>query len=345
VFFPAGVAGPEKRVGYVADGSAGIEALDLSTGESIWRSDAAARPAIVAEHRLLAVHPVPDVANGLRVVVLDRNDRGKLLLESEPIRFPEWVSVQGAISDDFRYEARIEGTRLLLDWDAQARYRGGAAPPPSVQSQATKAAHGRVSVDVETGAVEMRPIERPGAPELPSALEQADLFSYQIGASDTWQTRPWLVNGRVAVITGEVSDGGQVLRLQRWNPSSGRVDPPVHLLDGEALVSYVTPDGCYLLVHRELPTESAPNVRDTWWLFSVVTGERVAVLEHEPGAREACVLGTRLHYLTELPPPPLRGGGELVESTVKTVDIGSGTLLWQHPLSPRRTRSRPALRQ
>lgn len=347
IFLPAGVAAPDKRAGYIADTSGGIQALDLAEGALIWRSQLAARPLIVRENGLAALkRAVPDRENALQVVLLDRNDQGKLLLESEPVIFPDWVAATIIMNETFSYSVRLEGDDLLLEWEAQARYRGGAPPPAYIQAQANKAASGVARIDLKTGKVRMLPMESRREIELPATLQESTLFSYQIGTSDTWETEPWVVDEKMAAaITGEIDEEQQALQLQRWNPATGKAQKAVALVKGLALVSYVTPDGCYLFIHSEMPNESAPEAKTPWWLFSVSTGKQLAVLDYEQGAREACVLASNVYYIVDNPPPALRSDGDILRSTIKALDIVSGRLLWQHLLSSERSALRPALRQ
>ncbi|HEX8142854.1 MAG TPA: hypothetical protein VF553_09680 [Pyrinomonadaceae bacterium] len=346
IFLPAGVAGPDKRAGYFADAGASIEALDLSDGKPIWRSEVAARPLIVDEKRLAALRALKDQANALQVVVLDCADEGALLVESDLILFPEWVSAAVVTGEAFRYRVALEGNILLLEWEAHARYRGGAPPPRHIQAQATKAESGIAHIDLKRGKVKMLSAAGRSEVELPPALQQASLFSYQMGPSDTWETEPWTVDEKLAAaITGEIAEEQQALQLQRWNPKTGKVEQPVELVKGQALVSYVTPDGAYLFIHSEVGSESSPDAKEPWWLFSVVTGKQMALLGYEQGTREPCVLASHVYYIVENPPPALRSGGETIQSTLKAVDIVSGQQLWQRSLSPQRTRMRPALRQ
>ena len=345
IFLPAGVAGWDKRAGYIADAAGGIEALDLLSGEPLWRSEIIGRPLIVTENRLAALRALPETANALQVVVLDTHAHGKLLLESDPLRFPDWVAAGIVTGESFRYEVGTKRNDFLFEWEAHARYRGGAPPPAHIQAQAAKKATGTARVDLKTGRVKMLPAESRHQTEIPSALQQAIIFSYQMGSSDVWQTEPWVVDDQLAVVTGEIAEEQQALQLRRWNPTSGTIDTPVPLVKGRALVSYVTPDGCYLLIHSEMQTESSHDTGAPWWLFSVVTGKQVAVLSYGPGTREACVLNSHIYYIVDNPSPALRSGGELVQSTIKALDMGSGKLLWQRSLTPQRTAMRPALRQ
>lgn len=347
IFLPGGVAGPDKRAGYVSNTSGGIQALDLAQGELIWRSELTASPLIVRENDLAALkRAVPEKENALQVVLLDRNDQGKLLLESDAIIFPDWVSAAIRTTESFGYSARLEGDDLLLEWEAQARYRGGAPPPAYIQAQAKRAATGIARIDLKTGKVRMLPAESRREIELPGALQESTMFSYQIGTSDTWETEPWGVDEKMAAaITGEIDEEEQALQLQRWNPATGKAQKAVALVKGLALVSYVTPDGCYLFIHSEMPTASSPGAKTPWWLFSVATGKQLAVLDYEQGTREACVLASKVYYIVDDPPPALRSDGEILRSTIKALDIVSGRLLWQHLLSTERSALRPALRQ
>jgi hypothetical protein len=347
IFLPAGVAGTDKRAGYVADNSGGMEALDLSKGEPIWRSEITARPLIVKENRLTALQrPAQGKENALQLVMLDRNEQGKLLLESDTILFPDWVAAGIVTNESFNYRVRVEGNDLLLEWEAHARYRGGAPPPAYIQAQATKAANGIARIDLKTGKVRMLPAESSREIKIPPALQESTIFSYQMGTSDTWRTEPWMVDDHLAAaITGEIAEEQQALQLQRWNPSTAKVDKPVALVKGLALVSYVTPDGQYLFIHSEMPTEPSAKTKSPWWLFSVATGKQLAVLDYEQGTREACVLDSHVYFIVDDPPPALRSDGDILQSTIKALDIVSGRLLWQHLLSTQRSRLRPALRQ
>lgn len=336
---PAGVAGPEGRAGYFAD-PGGIQALDLQSGNLIWRSQTAARPSLVKDNLLAALRLMPGRANVLQFVMLERNERGAVLFESEVI-FPDWVVATVVSNESFSYRVYAEGGALILEWEAQGRYRGGAAPSPYIQAQAGRTASGVVRLDLKTEKVEMLPAESRAPQELPSALQQVALFSYQSGASDIWQTEPWPVDGKLAAITGEIAGDEQVLQLRRWNPKTGKLDAPVRLVQGQALVSYVTPDGSTILIHSEIQT----GARLPWWIFSVKTGKQLALLNYEEGAREACVLNSHLFYLVENRPPAPQKGGELLQSTIKAFDLVSGKSLWQHSLTPSQLKRRPALRQ
>lgn len=345
VFLPAGVAEPDKRVGYVADTNGGIEALDLLNGKLYWRADVTARPVIVFENTLVALRPAEDKASDLQVVVLDRSNEGNMMLESDLLVFPDWVTATTEPNQFFGYEVRIDRTELKLVWEAHARYRGGAPPPGYVLAQANRDAAGVSRINLNTGEVTMLPPENEIEIGLPEAYQQESLFSYQMGASSSWHTKPWAVDHRFAVIAGEVFDDQQTLKLQMWDAATGKTEQSISLVTGHALISYVTPDGRYLFIHSELTTGTPPDYKRPWWLFSVVAGKRLGVLNYEQDTKEACVLNSHVYYLVENPPPASRTGGELVQTKMKALDIVSGALLWERRLSDRVAKRRPALRQ
>lgn len=339
VFLPAGVAAPDQQVGYVATMTGGIEALDLLTGELLWRADVAARPVLVFQNLLAALGPVEGKSNALQIIELDRNKEGELVRESEALVFPDWVRATVTPDLFFSYEVSVDGNDLILEWEAHARYEGGAPPSALIQAQSTQDTAGAARFNLETGEVR----ELPDAPErkieLPQGLREANLFSYQRGASSFWRTEPWAFDGGFAVLIGEFVEDRQTLNLQTW-ASNGEIAPPITLLTGQALVSYVTRDGLYLFIHSELQSD-----KQDWWLFSVNTGKGLTVLKYEEGTREACVLNSRVYYLVEDAASANRKDEETLRSTIKAVDVASGKLIWERLLSLRPTRKQAALRQ
>src|SRR5262245_42536391 len=141
VFLPGGVADAFGKAGFVANDQGGIDAVNLANGKLLWRTTEASQPLVVFGDLLLARALVPEQWNVLRVVVLDAA-RGKKLLESDRVVFPEWVYVDLAHGKTFTSQARIHKGDLLLSWratefnDRMPRPRlirdAGAGPPPEV---------------------------------------------------------------------------------------------------------------------------------------------------------------------------------------------------------------------
>lgn len=340
VFLPSGVAAPNQQVGYVATMTGGIEALDLLTGELLWRAELAARPVLIFQNLLAALALVEGRANALQLIEVDLNKEGELVRESDALVFPDWV--RATITPDlfFSYEVSVDGNDLILEWEGHARYEGGAPPSALIQAQSTQDAAGAARFNLQTGEVSELPDHSKKKIELPQGLLEANLFSYQQGASSFWRTEPWVFDDGFAVLIGEVAEDRQTLKLQTWDARTGEIASPIKLLTGQALVSYVTPDGLCLFIHSELQSD-----KHDWRLFSVTTGKELTVLKYEEGTREACVLNSRVYYLVEDAAAAHHEGEETLQSTMKAVDVASGRLIWKRLLSLRPTRKRAALRQ
>jgi len=323
VFFPGGVADPGGRAGYIADG-AGIVAAGLRAGQSLWRTERAQQPLISDGERLAAASVQPG-RNALEVVVLDSTRWGEPLLVSDPVVLPEWVTVASERRDIFRMSAHAEGNRLVLEWEAHARYGGGAPPPPHIRSEAARHADGAAEVDLESGAVAPRDVKgepRARTPPRRPPLEADDL------------AEPWLAGTSVARLVWGADNGEQVLTLDTSDMSTADTGAVVELARGQGLVAQVTPDGCHLFVYDEL----APVERDPWWVFSARTGRLVATLTHDPGAGSPAILGTRAFYLVE-------GREDVARRALRARDLPAGTLVWELQLAARRRAAAPRLRQ
>jgi len=151
----SGVADPDGKVAYVPNTGGGIDALDLATGKRLWQTNAAPRPLLATADRLFAEVPVKGKGHQVRIIVLDTTQEGKKVLESQPVSFPDWVSVGVSHGRSFASSARTDGEGgLLLTWQARAWYAGGAAPPPEVERAARKSASGVARIDLKSGRVE-----------------------------------------------------------------------------------------------------------------------------------------------------------------------------------------------
>jgi hypothetical protein len=339
IFLPAGVAAPDQQIGYVGGMAGGIEALHLLTGELVWQSDLNARPVMVFENLLAALSPVQGRPNALQLIEIDRKE-GEFVRASDSLVFPDWVLAAVAPNLSFSYEVGADGHDLIFEWEAHARYEGGAPPSARIQAQATQDAAGVARFNLRTGKVTEFPAHDEKSIELPKSLREENLFSYQRGTSSFWQTEPWAFDGKFAVLIGEVLEDRQTLKLQTWDAKFRESAAPVSLVTGQALVSYVTPEGLYLFVHSELQ-----NQKRDWWLFSVITGKLLTVLNYEEVTRETCVVNDRVYYLVEDAASAPRQGQENLRSTLKAVDVASGKLLWERLLSVRPTSKQAALRQ
>jgi hypothetical protein len=241
IIIPRGVADSEGRRGYLAnDVAAGISALDLTTGELLWTTDAATQPVFVAESRLAALKRESQSANVLLVIMLNVDGQGKVALVSEPIVLPDWMVVTTAPSEDFSFEVWGDANELRLEWEAHARYRGGAAPSLQIQQQATHDAAGVARVNLKRGRVEMLPPEEQVIRQFQKRLEEVETASFKRGTK--WFSAPEIVGEKIAALI--FKDGEEpALMLQTWRLPAVEEETAVAVGKGRGLVPEVTPDG------------------------------------------------------------------------------------------------------
>jgi hypothetical protein len=324
VFFPRGVADPEGRAGYVGDGR-GIVAVDIPQGQQLWRTERSAHPLISDGTRLAAASPDGHRANVLEVVIHDGSRQGDPVLVSDPVVFPEWATAGPGPREVFWMRAQLDDNKLRLEWEARARYSGGAAPSARIRREAEHDATGVVEVDLDTGSVERMALDADAAesPVRRPPLEPQDL------------DEAWLAGTVVTRLVWDTENGEQKLSLETIDPSTGSVRAALDLARGGGLVAQVTPDGCYLLVHSEIRTSQD----DPWSVFSAQTGERVATLAHEAGATSPAILRDRVFYLVEQ-----RDAGT-VHRTLRARELDAGGLIWELPLATEAARPVRRLRQ
>jgi hypothetical protein len=319
VYFPRGVADPGGEAGYVDDGS-GIVAVGIQQGEQRWRTERAAYPLISDGKRLAAAGTRERSPNVLEVVVHDGSRGGEVLLVSEPVVLPDWATVGEQGPETVSMRAQLDGHALRLEWTARTRYGGGAPPPQSVAREAARDAAGVVEVDLETGSVEHLTADH--------GAEPADARRPPLDPDDL--DGSWVAGNAVARLVWDAAGDEQVLSLEVVAPDSGDVRARVEVARGSGLVAQVTPDGCYLLVH----TEPAPPGESPWWVFSARTGDRVATLTYDAGARWPAILRDRAFYVVE------ERDAATTRRTLRARELDSGSVAWELQLAARETVAR-----
>jgi hypothetical protein len=109
-----------RSIAYVMHPKGGIQALDLATGASLWRSKAAERPLALAGN-LLVAQARPGERGELRVVALDVRKRGAASAEAD-LPLPSGVRAEVAETVDraFHVSASPSPQGFLVAWDSQA---------------------------------------------------------------------------------------------------------------------------------------------------------------------------------------------------------------------------------
>jgi hypothetical protein len=172
-----GVADPAGKIGFFPNTSGGIDAIDLANGKLLWTNKEANRPLLATDDRLITQ---AGTTNHVRVLVLDTHNDGKRVLESDLVKFPDWVSVKVDYGRSFTSGARLDGRMLMLSWEARAFYAGGARPTPEIEKAARKEASGVARIDLQTGKIEALSAEQIAARKLLPVA--ADKVNAKVGA-------------------------------------------------------------------------------------------------------------------------------------------------------------------
>ncbi|MFS0519550.1 hypothetical protein ACEYW6_33315 [Nostoc sp. UIC 10607] len=335
LFLPRGVAEPSGKIGYVANVTSGIDAIDLSNGRTLWTTSEASYPLLATTNWLAAQKMLPEQSNAFAIAKLDTERKGSLLLLSEPIVFPDWVSVQPPNDEDFSFKVHASKDDLFLDWQAHSRYRGGANPPAYILQQSTREDRGTVRVDLKSGKVEMLP-----------STERTTVQPKEASIDEQFGSAWWIAGQNLAVLVWEESQGQQVLQLRKRGRSANhRGEKVVELARGKALVSYVTPDGCYILVYPDVPKQLRSGQKQLWWIFPAETGHLLAKLNYEVGTQAASIFNSKIYYLVNKEVDSTAQGVTLLRSVLKAKDLSSDKLLWEHLLQEQPTRNPPPLPQ
>jgi hypothetical protein len=327
---PGGVADAAGKTGYLANPGGGIDAVSLENGARLWASKDASFPLALLGKKLVAQAFVAGKADRIRVVVLDVKNKGKRLLASDPVVFPEWVSVRVTHGRSFTAGALVVENDLLLRWEARAWYAGGARPTPQVERAARKHATGVAKISLESGRVEMLkkdPLPKVAGSRLPKGLEKITSEKYWTGLA--WETQPLILGPRVTALKVDNAGGKATLKLRAWDARTGKPQPDVVLLEGKSLWPQVSPDRRFVFVHQAVSRESLPRGDYAWWVFSLETGKQVAKLPFEPGMTELTVIGSRLYYAIDVQKRDPRSPAVTRTRFLRVADLKTGKVFWE----------------
>jgi hypothetical protein len=230
------VVDPAAGTAFVMSPSGGIDAIDLATGTSRWKSAAASKPLVVTGDSLVA-QAAPGDGEQLVVVALDKAD-GATKRRTD-VALPKDLKAQVGDTPAQKTLVRglLSGTHVVVAWAIESRLARGVASDNGDVEQTTGAA----TIDPETGA----------AAELRGSAAANDVLS-GLSASEMTQLRS--VDGQHIVRSEGSSDARNFRTPYRWTITTaageavGIVDSPVALapfvVSGSQLL-YVAPAAGY----------------------------------------------------------------------------------------------------
>ena len=314
---PHGLADVQAELAYVAGPGERIVALDLTRGEIVARSDFAATPVAADGELLISWTSVIGQPNAVRLIAaLRRGEKIRSAWEAT-LELPNWVDLESAEPDAFTLDAEIQEGVVVISWEASARYRGGAPPPPDVEEAATHNERGTVRLDRETGAPvgpeERTKIEQSPAEPLPDTVLDRQIVPYRSGPS--WATKPWRA-GRADSFLVRPKQGPGVALVRR---EAGSTEETRLSSDPNAEAA-VIPDGGLIFIHE------AGGGGRSWQVFSAVTAKRVASLPFDPGTECVAVVDDRVLYHV------VEDVGTTRRQSLRCRSLRTGELMWSQML-------------
>ena len=313
--FPGGLLDSTGRTAFVTT-PGGIEALDLTRGDVLWRTDRASQPLFVAGDRLYAL--ALGLENQLFVCGFDLNATGRKVFESAAIELPRWATASTRPRHSFSYRWQRRQNRLEVTWQASAGTEGGPR----------KEAAGLVWVDLESGKVRQQSTPLAPAPATPRVPPQLEKLAVR------WQR---VVGGQLfALVVEELPGSGPGQRRQRlvllsWNERTGKENPPRELMRGRRLVLMPGLDDRHLWLRDGAPGSGEPFAGRHWSVFAAIDGHLVARVPFVPGTRSATIIGDWAYCLSAgavraTPEGAIRGGRVL-----HAIDLRTGKVAWRRP--------------
>jgi hypothetical protein len=312
------IVGPVQSVLYVMQPGGGIEALEPSSGKTIWSTSRAVRPLVVSGRFLVGQADGPRGAT-LRLVALDR-DSGQVVFQRD-VELPEGVCslVDATLAETFTSHGRIEGNRIIIYWRYRLRPVSGLKPGPGAAGSEFEA-HGAVHVDpASQSAIAMEGI----AEESGSSLVLPDRVASALDGAKLLRP-PW-PSGKLIATVQRLDDGGRIL-LRRWHAESGEPLLDIDLGTDVRAIKYASADGRHFLTGRRT-RGSTDQIQS---IYTVESGERLTL----PGGSVAFtrfLLSDHVLIHESRPHAWRTPDGTLASAPLqlRAIDISSGKTIWE----------------
>lgn len=224
---PGVIVDLDRRLVYLMSAEGGIDAVDLARGTRAWSTNQAAKPLALAGSLLICQAEFLQGGNELRIVVLDTQQRGKLVVEGTA-KLPAGVegSIDETLNSLFVASVRFSGGVAFVSWTHSKRFVKGTPPgPPEIAGEKTQLERastepsitsGTLRIDLSTGAMSpakaeevpapapTRPPDLPigerlaavSGPQFLSADGRNVLSTQRIGDDKVWDKYRWTIYDR-----------------------------------------------------------------------------------------------------------------------------------------------------
>ncbi len=328
----------DAGIAYLTLPRGGIDAVEMATGKILWSSQAVSRPLALQGKRLVALSP-ETMANSLRLVVLDCSQKGKILLQSEPVVLPSWASVKGRWGRQLDCQWQIHKGDFFLKWNAKAWWDEGRLPEWAPEEATSRNASGVARLSLKSGLVKMLsadefpefPLEED--PQLPENLQkvvdgsrprQAD------GNRKEYIHTAVIVGKRLAALKKKTLKGKETIHLETWDTTTGKQIATVNLGQSKTDDVHLTLDQRYVAI---VPADGG-GVRER--IFALETGRLAFQMKKSwPNSVPRLVAGARIYgFKAKLGPIRVAERRLVRANQLQVFDLETGRVLWERALEP-----------
>lgn len=237
---PGIVLDGDRSLGVARQPDGRIGAFDLSDGRILWNGDESFEPLLMAGGRLAVREDDASNPRHFRVTWLDPASGRRVGPASAWIDLPDWASVAPRPGRTFAAAANLSDGALVVRWQAQGWYSGGANPTPRVTDRERRFASGAAIVDPMSGSVE------PFGESRELSGKAADAAGANRG--HPFGIEPWTLGNRQYLVHVDDKGGRREIFLERRDAATGKGrerwllgelnDQVVAAPDGRALVVF-----------------------------------------------------------------------------------------------------------
>ncbi len=300
---PRGVATPDGRRAFFAGLDNTVQAIDVETGKRTWSVEIDGQPIAAANGQVVIMREAsPGV---LTMLVLDETDGHEVGRCN--VTLPPGIDVSAA-SGQFGLRPSILDDRLLVEWEAQSSYAGGAPPPTFVEDEAARRTTGTFECDLTAGHVRTA---QSGAAEAPAPRTS---WPYRLGGD--WHKSAWRVGESLATLELDRSGPQAALLLRTFAEDDESTARSSVIAESDAVEPTVTPDGRHVFVRLTVP----PG--EPWHIWDAIDHTEVGIIDYQPGSEFPAVLDERAYYVAPTTSPTGTG------YDMRAVDLVTGKVVW-----------------
>jgi hypothetical protein len=319
VYIPDGVADPEGRSGVVSACGTKLVALNLLNGDILWEQNSQSVPILVWGNNLVALQPLDDMLQDFTIEIRDLQN-GEISATFGQLSFP--TKITGRSGPHYQLSVSYNDNNLRIAWENHQRYGGGVPPPQQIKEQYNQRYSGVFDVNLSGKEVLLKP------------FQHAQRGPQEKGSMGYELINHWHINNEAVNLLAEVKDDKLAYYLQSDAAATKSSSNLIKLVEGEALVPELSPDGQYLFFHSETEIQD-----QTWQVFETGSGNMVIEIPYEKNAQQPAIINNKLYYMVQVPAP-----GQ-VQFFIHCRDIDSKKILWKRSLCNKSYHARKALRK